>query len=354
MRATAEREQRPQSAAAQLVRPESGPTTSGQTTSSPEVGPPPAGMPLARLNAAANRAPSVATITQLQRAFDTSPRVAGLSALSATLQGARGAHTSPAAMAAVQRRETSPQAQHAPEVVQLTQRGKWWGSTIGGVLGGALGYTYGAFDATTRAATQGALGAAEGYRDYGVTGALLGGAYGAASGWLSGQTYTGYHWGSYAGGALLDWLTGEEKPRDRVDFEQSMKDELQKLSEEKPTLSGPLVERIDKEAVKEMKPDEVKLLNWMYSALGAENFDEVARGGQVRVPLNQGVFTALVNLGAQKRPSSHYGGLPVLFPSGFRQVVGLWHVAVILAGCLSAAPARTAGRFAGSCARHSG
>src|SRR5579864_5928030 len=71
-----------------------------------------------------------------------------------------------------------------------------------------------------------------------------------------------------------------------------------------------------------MKPDEVKLLNWMYSALGAENFDEVARGGQVRVPLNQGVFTALVNLGAQKRPSSHYGGLPVLFPSGFRQVVG--------------------------------
>jgi hypothetical protein len=216
---------------------------------------------------------------------------------------------------------------------QLTEKGKWWGSTIGGALGGiagaATGYAYGTLSATTGAITGGISDAVKGYQHGGIRSALVEGAGGLVTGALSGMSSgllhggsVGMTMGSALGGTIGDYLTGTDaaiaRPNGPLAF--SMRAHLGKLNKTAPVLSHSLARKQNVAAIQGMHPNEVKLLNWLHDALGDNDFDEVSRGAQVRVPFHAGLFDRLVALGSQKRQSSHYSG--TLFASGFRQVVG--------------------------------
>jgi len=216
--------------------------------------------------------------------------------------------------------------------VQLTEDGKWWGSVIGGALGGiagaAAGYTYGALSATAGAITGGAADAVKGYQHEGISGALKWGAFGAAtnavagysSGMLQGGS-VGMKLGSAVGSGIGDWWTGKDPAQQgHVNvIADRMRTNLAELTAAHPVLN-PGIAGAQTPVPPGIGANEIKLLNWIFVALGPANFDEVANGGQVRVPFNQNVFNRLVGLGAQKRQSSHYSG--TLFASGFTMVVG--------------------------------
>ncbi|NOS93271.1 MAG: hypothetical protein HOP30_15235 [Cyclobacteriaceae bacterium] len=220
-----------------------------------------------------------------------------------------------------------------PPPIQLTKRGKWWGSTIGGALGGiagaATGYAYGTLSAATGAITGGIADAVTGYQHGGLRSAIVEGVSGLATGALSGMSSGWYHGGSVGmtlgsaiGGQIGDYVTGHEAAvRPDGPLAQKMRANLGKLAAIEPTLGHAIAQEPNVALVAGgMHPNEIKLLNWMHDALGADNFNKVSQGAQVRIPFHQGLFDHLIGVGAKKRPSSHYSG--TLFASGFRQVVG--------------------------------
>jgi outer membrane lipoprotein SlyB len=226
--------------------------------------------------------------------------------------------------------------------IQMTEDGRWWGTVIGGglgaVAGAAAGYTYGALSATAGAITGGVADAVKGYQHGGVKSALTWGLTGAASnaafGYSSGALHgasVGMKLGSAVGSGIGDWWTGADptKKEEADNIARLMKihlNELQSL-DINPVAIHPVLAGTDPEHPGPKSPlkgqlddNETKLLNWMYRSLGMNHFNEVAKGGQVRVSFDAAVFNGLKGLGAQQRQSSHYSG--ILFPSGFTQVVG--------------------------------
>lgn len=215
--------------------------------------------------------------------------------------------------------------------LQLNQNGRWWGSTLGGLAGGFGGALASAvaFPVTATAAAVGGTvggitGAAKGLYNEGIIGAVKGGVSGGVSGAVSAGMMgvrIGSTLGSALGGSLADLATGQEEQTIK-DIAASMLANLNALDaqqkhELEPNLSHH--EKMTSEIQEKMDKNEVMLLNWMHRGLGDKNFEEVTKGGQVRVPFNQEVFQALIKLGAQRRQSSHYAGL--VFASGFRQVI---------------------------------
>jgi outer membrane lipoprotein SlyB len=220
-----------------------------------------------------------------------------------------------------------------PPPIQLTKSGKWWGSTIGGALGGlagaATGYAYGTLSAATGAITGGISDAVTGYQHGGLRSAFVEGVSGLATGALSGMSSGWYHGGSVGmtlgsaiGGQIGDYVTGHEAAvQPDGPLAQRMRANLGKLAAVEPTLDHAIAQEPKVAPVAGgMHSNEIKLLNWMHEALGADNFNKVSQGAQVRVPFHQELFDRLIGVGAKKRPSSHYSG--TLFVSGFRQVVG--------------------------------
>lgn len=79
-----------------------------------------------------------------------------------------------------------------------------------------------------------------------------------------------------------------------------------------------IIVKFNREVVDQIGENEKRLLMWLQNSLSATQFDQMCRGGQIRINYNDSLFKKLVSMNAERRKSSHYKG--IIIPTAFSQV----------------------------------
>jgi len=79
-----------------------------------------------------------------------------------------------------------------------------------------------------------------------------------------------------------------------------------------------IIKNFNREVVGKIDDNEKRLLMWLQNSLSASQFEQMCRGGQIRINYSDSLFKKLVSMNAERRKSSHYKG--IIIPTAFSQV----------------------------------